>query len=131
MTTRDIDNRQDVLDSRDVIARIEELQTIRDAVEEDDGDLDVFDCTEDGEELAALKALAEDGEGSPDWEHGETLIRESYFEDYARELAEDIGAIKGDESWPLNFIDWERAADELKTDYMTADFDGVTYYLRA
>lgn len=114
---RDISNRDDVIDSRDVIERLEEL--------------DGSDEPEEVEEREALEKLAEEAEGSPDWTYGETLIRDSYFEDYARELAEDSGMIKGDESWPLNCIDWERAADELKADYFSVDFDGVEYWIRS
>ena len=104
-------NSDNVIDSRDVIDAIE------------NGDLE-------GDELKALEDLAEEAEGSPDWPHGETLIRDSYFEDYARELAEDTGMLKGDESWPLNCIDWEEAADQLKQDYFSVDFDGVDYWIR-
>ena len=105
-------NADDLIDSRDVIDAIE------------NADLD-------DDELKALKELAEEASGSPDWEYGETLIRDSYFENYARELAEDTGAIKGDEDWPLRHIDWEAAADELKNDYFSVDFDGVEYWIRS
>jgi hypothetical protein len=82
-------------------------------------------------ELAALKALAEEAEGyADDWRHGAQLIRESYFEDYARELAEETGAITGTQCWPLTCIDWEQAARELAMDYTTVDFDGVDYLIR-
>lgn len=106
-------NIDDVIDSRDVIAAIE-----------DGDDLDPG-------ELAALESLAEQAEGSPDWSYGETLIRDSYFEDYARELAEDTGAVKSDAEWPLRHIDWEAAAEELREDYFSVDFDGVTYWVRS
>lgn len=58
------------------------------------------------------------------------MIRESYFKEYAMELAEDIGAIPRDAAWPATCIDWEQAASELQMDYTGADFDGVTYYGR-
>jgi len=143
---REISNSDDIIDSRDVIKRIEALESERETageeaeedVPEDERDgteraeaETEWDQTEDGEELTALKKLADEGESSPDWSHGETLIRETYFEDYARQLAEDIGAIKGDETWPLSYIDWEAAANALKQDYTEVDFDGVTYYIRA
>jgi antirestriction protein len=105
-------NTDDVIDSRDVIAAIES------------GNLDP-------EEQAALEKLAEEGSGSPDWTYGETLIRDSHFEDYAQELAEETGMLKEAQDWPLRHIDWEAAADELKLDYMSVDFDGVDYWIRA
>ena len=80
-------------------------------------------------DLEALQSEAEDY--SPDWHHGECLIRESYFEDYAQELAEDIGAIDPNAHWPNDCIDWERAARELQYDYTAVDFDGVTYWIRS
>ena len=60
-----------------------------------------------------------------------TMIPEVDFEDYARELAEDIGAIKNDANWPNYCIDWEKAASELKMDYSEIEVDGVTYLFRA
>lgn len=59
-----------------------------------------------------------------------TLIHESYFEDYAREFAESIGAIDRDGPWPTYHIDWPRAADDLKDDFTAYDFNGHTYYGR-
>ena len=156
--SRESSNSEDIIDSRDVIKRIEELEEERqDLVDELQEAQEEYDTSEeDGEygaaeeealktavqrlrvwddaneeELASLKALAEAGEDSPDWTTGETLIRESYFEDYARELAEDIGAIQKDMSWPCNHIHWDAACDELKQDYIEIDFDGVTYFIRA
>lgn len=110
---------QDVMDSRDIIERIAELE----ALETRDED--------EAYELYALKRLEEEASGFGDWEYGGTLIRDSYFEAYARELAEDIGAISGEEGWPLGCIDWERAADQLRQDYTSIEFNGVTYWVRS
>lgn len=113
-------NRDDLIDSRDVIARIEELET----------DIESIDETERAE-LAILRALAEDAEGyAPDWHHGETLIRDSYFEDYARDLADDICDLRS-YSWPFDCIDWSQAAAELRADYTAVEFDSVTYWIRS
>lgn len=117
-----LNNSDDLIDSRDVIARIASLEDDAEAGTLDDGEAD---------ELAALKALAEEAEGcAEDWLHGVTLIRDTYFEDYARELAEEIGALKDDAAWPCTCIDWERAAHELQMDYTAVEFDGVTYWVR-
>lgn len=131
-----ISNSDDVIDSRDVIARIEELREEReDYTHDDDGNLTnadwEADFPDDAAELAALEALAEEAAGyAPDWTYGETLIRDSYFEEYARELAEDLGMLDKGDRWPHTCIDWERAADELKQDYTAVDFDEVTYWVR-
>lgn len=145
MMTKDrIDNTCDVIDSRDVIARIEE---IADELRTDDRVI-VADELDDDErelwdELQALSALAEQGaDYAPDWEYGETLVRDSYFATYAQELADDLGAFsmlidtysgkRQDIStqWPFTCIDWEQAARELQQDYTAVDFDGVTYWTR-
>ena len=108
-----------VIDSRDVIERIADL--------EGQEQLDEAETAE----LQALRALAEEASGyAADWEYGETLIRDSYFQDYAQELAEDCGMLKDATSWPLTCIDWEQAAKELQQDYTAVEFDGVTYWIR-
>lgn len=131
-----ISNMDDMIDSRSVIERIEELEAERDEYQE-------RDLTEpltlswsqahddDAAELVALKALAEEAEGCADWKYGEALIRDSYFRDYAEQLADDIGAINSEARWPNNCIDWERAAGELQMDYTSVDFDGITYWIRS
>lgn len=112
-------NSEDVLDSRDILARIEELEG-QEKIDENEAD-----------ELTVLTRLAEEASGSPDWTDGETLIRDSYFEDYARELAEDTGAMPDSSSWPARCIDWKQAAEELQNDYFSVDFDGVEYWIRS
>lgn len=90
-----------------------------------------FTQSDEAQELANLEAFAEEASGyASDWPLGETLIRDSYFEDYARQLAEDVGAIHSDAKWPCTCIDWKEAADELKQDYSAIEFDGITYWTR-
>lgn len=114
-----IDNTEDLIDSRDVIARIEELENDVDASDEERAELD------------ALRRLADEASGhAEDWEHGETLIRDSYFKQYAMQLADDIGAVPSEYSWPTSCIDWDQAARELQIDYTAVEFDGVTYWIR-
>lgn len=124
----DVSNLDDVIDSRDVIARISELEEeLEDHPEPETGD-DPYGSERD--ELAALKALVDECENCGDWKYGATLIRDSYFETYAEELAEDLGLIKDDASWPYNCIDWEQTVNQLQVDYIQVDFDGVTYWIR-
>lgn len=127
-----ITNSDDIIDSRNIIERIKELESDRDAADAEGAEaLEAWDESGDGDELRSLKSLAEDAEGySPFWQYGETLIRDSYFEEYAQELAADIGAIDPKANWPLNCIDWGKAADELKQDYTSVEFDGVEYWVR-
>lgn len=119
-----ISNMDDVIDSRDVIERIEELQTILEDTPDDFGE-------DEGDELRVLLALQDEASGyCLDWTYGAQLIRDSYFEDYAQELAEDCGDFDNAARWPYNCIDWEQAARELQMDYTAVDFDGVTYWVR-
>lgn len=127
-----ITNDTDIIDSRDVIERIAELEGIAApiAVAGEEGWQEGLDEAERGE-LAALKALADAASDyAEDWENGTTLIRDSYFTTYAQQYAEDIGAISDEMSWPATCIDWEQAADELKCDYTCIDYDGVSYWVR-
>jgi hypothetical protein len=138
VSVREISNSDDVIDSRDVIARIEELEEERQSIIGDtaeDTAARLVEWDEDNaEELRALKSLADEASGyAADWQHGETLIRDSYFEDYAQQLADDLGLMQGLDGglrWPFTCIDWAQAARELQQDYTSVDFDGVTYWIR-
>ncbi len=67
---------------------------------------------------------------SEDWDYGVTLIEDSYFTEYAQQLADDIGAIPSDNAWPMTCIDWAQAARELQMDYTAAEIDGRIYWIR-
>lgn len=146
--TSEISNTDDVIDSRDVIARIEELQELHDALEEAEKErADCGNCTaeelaeldaaveaaqdafpdDEASELAALKSLADEAEGyAGDWKYGATLIHESYFVEYCRELVSDIGDMPREIPAYIE-IDWDKTAENLKVDYTEVDFDGETY----
>lgn len=115
-----IDNYSDIINLRDVIARVEELEESTDAEE-----LEELKMLQDL--LSELAGRGGDKQWRGDW-YPLTLIRDSYFKDYAQELTDDIGAI--DANWPLNCIDWDQAALELQMDYFTVEFDGVTFWAR-
>lgn len=117
-----IDNSMDVIDSRDIIERIEELEMIL----EDDFNDDTL-----ASEYKSLLALAEQCEGIDDWEYGASLIRDSYFTEYCRELVIDCGDIPANLPWYINRnIDWVGIAREIAMDYTEVDFNGVTYFVR-
>ncbi len=163
----EISNTDNVLDSRDIIARIEYLESEResltDEVDTAQETLDALDSadfvevsafeeaeqaakdelataqanvkdwdeSDEGQELAKLKAFAEEAESSSsDWSYGATLIHEDYFEDYARDLAAEGDYDMKNEQWPYTCIDWAKAAEELQQDYTSVDFDGETYWVR-
>ena len=118
----------DVIDSREIIERIEELR------EELNGEPTSGSRDELYAELRALEKLDSEGrDASEDWEYGVTLVNDSYFVEYAQELAEDIGAIGrgGEASWPMYCIDWDKAAEELQLDYWPIEFDGQTFWVQS
>jgi len=137
-----ISNKDDVIDSQDVIARIEKLQDEKTDLEQQrdeavDADKETAETAlaewidDFGDELKALLALQGKAEGYSDWRHGTTLVRDSHFENYARELAEELHGDKmRSAEWPFDCIDWEKAATELQQDYTSVDFDGVDYWVR-
>jgi hypothetical protein len=81
------------------------------------------------EELDALLELeSEIGSLEECARNGVYFIDEDYFVEFAKELALDIGVIDGDPmEWPLNNIDWDAAADELRMDYTEVEYDGNSY----
>lgn len=153
----EISNMDDTIDSREVISKIEELeselQDLKDALDEatqahldvdpDNAEVaaaaatkvtDAHDALADwneeyAEELKALLALQEECDWG-DWKYGATLIRESYFEDYCREMVADIGGIPRDMPNYL-VIDWEATANNLSQDYTLVDYGGQDYYIRS
>ncbi|KWI10904.1 antirestriction protein ArdA [Burkholderia ubonensis] len=131
-----ISNQEDVIDIRDVIARVEELREARDEHNDAGTDEWMYACAVEYAELSGLESLLDDLAGyggdhqwESDW-YPVTLIRDSYFETYAQELASDCDMIKRDATWPNNCIDWERAARELQVDYSSVEFDGETFWYR-
>jgi hypothetical protein len=127
----------DYVDLREVWERKEALETAQEQHEEGDQETDCPTCDEDAAtELAELtQFFAEESQESEPYSRGEfnepTLILDSYFQEYAQELAEDIGAIDKDATWPNNCIDWEHACRELKYDYTSVTFGGYEYWVRS
>lgn len=127
MMKTELDLSADIIDVRDIIARVEELEELQ-----EDGDhLETPDCelTMLRSLLNALEGMGGDEQWRGDW-YPVTLICDSYFQTYAQELAEDIGAVKADAAWPHTCIDWEHAARELQYDYSSFNINGVTYWTR-
>jgi antirestriction protein len=50
-------------------------------------------------------------------------------EDFAQELADDLGLVPDEQPWPLSYIDWERAARDLFMDYFDAPAPGGRIYV--
>lgn len=108
-----------VIDTRDVEALINELESdVNNLNEEDSNQLETL-----------LKLRGEFQDYSNEWEHGETLICEDYWIDYVKELCEDCGYIPKDLPHWID-IDWESTAENVAQDYTVITFDGYDYYVR-
>lgn len=101
----------DTLDSRDIIARLEYL---RDRENDEDDPLD----DDERDEMKGLQLLEDAFSGYGDWHHGETLIAESFFQDYCQNFVmevEDVGSVP---AIIMNNVDWEAVAKDMRHDYM-------------
>lgn len=124
----------DIIDVRDIIARVEELESDIEDLRESEQMPDQAAADEADEELQALTSIMEDlkGYGGDEQWRGDwypvTLIRESHFVDYCQELVFDCYDLKGIPTFI--HIDWELTARDIKVDYSEVTIDGVTYFYR-
>ena len=118
-----------MLDLRDLAKEYEDLKAL------DGNDTFAELSSDEQQRLADLKAL--DGEfynGMAEYAENEpTMIEDCDFEDYAQELADELGYMSGPgkDNPLMGYIDWERWANDLKQDYTEVTFDGDTYLIRA
>lgn len=134
----EITNTHDVIDSRDLMVAISDLEMLRDDWTDYQNEPDkeglvapVEFTSDDQETLDSLQEFADEFEAyAPDYQYGEIAIHDAYFQRYAEELAEDIGAVDQTASWPMTCIDWEQAAHDLQQDYTAISFDGERYWVR-
>jgi len=126
------------LDTRDLQARLEELEseredfqnTVNDAEEGEEKqtaqeELNVWDA-ENLEELEALRELKDE---VSEWDDGNTLIPEEDWIDYVQELLIDTGDLPRNIPWYIE-IDWDRTAFNIAQDYGEVDYLGTTYFYR-
>ncbi len=147
-----ISNTDNIIAVSDITARVDELRGEREQHDKENGTIrndGDQSLTEDGiytpgswdaerpddsEELTQLEILLVqlrgigcnhqwDDDGYPD-----SIIADSYFEDYARNLAHDLGAVDKNASWVV--VNWEATANGVKMGYKAVDFDGSTYWAR-
>ena len=119
----------DVIDSRDIVERIEELEAQKQSHEENEADAPWTECDE--AELVTLQAFVEEieqyaGDKASD---GITCVEDSHFEDYMDEFVADCYGdmySKNLPSWMTITLDY----DALKQDYTPCDLDGRTYWIR-
>lgn len=122
----------DIIDVRDIIARVEELETEIKSSENvyvSENEAAAIDESEMLQSiLAELVGYGGDEQWRGDW-YPVTLVCDSYFTTYARDLLEECGTIPRDlPSWVE--IDWEATARNVRVDYTPVDIDGCTYWYR-
>jgi len=94
-----------------------------------------WDISPDNDERVRLMTIMEDlrGYGGDEQWRGDwypiTLIRDSYFVEYAAELVSDIGDLPRELPSYIE-IDWHRTAGNIRVDYTSITIDGVDYWFR-
>ena len=127
MQTTTLDLSADMIDVRDIIARVEELETIiGDSLDAESVQMAMSEHQDFTALLGELAGNGGDVQWRGDW-YPVTLIRDSYFIDYARELLEDCGDI------PRNLphyiaIDWKKTAINIRQDYWHISLDATYWY---
>lgn len=149
-----------IIDTRDLLKRKEELEEFKSILEaaeealiqhaENEPEEDESNTKSEFEAIekeleSSLKSATEDFGAAEEKEleeieeleneisefrHGATMIPERDFEEYARELAEELEAIPSDAQWPCTCIDWAQAASELEQNYSNVSFQGEYYLVR-
>ena len=137
MQSTTLDLSADIIDVRDIIARVEELEQEREGLDianpEQDAELAAEHCQLTNI-LAELVGYGGDEQWRGDW-YPVTLVRDSHFRAYAEQLADECGytdeAARDSEKNPLlAYIDWEAWARDVRMDYTAVEIDGVTYWYR-
>jgi len=97
----------------------------------------IADIESDHVDPDAVAAWASNlGETVEEWADVRDDFNESYQgewdsdEDFAQNLAEDLGAVDPDATWPNDCIDWERATRELFMDYWSERSEGGVHVFR-
>ena len=136
-----ISSTDNIIDSRDVAKRLEELEADRDMylsdieeaknLEEENtyiNALEWFD-TEYIDEIYELRELMNDIMELRGWEYGLTLVHEDYFTKFVIQELKDVGDLPRDLPWYIE-IDEEATVNNLKDEYIPIEFDNTTYYVR-
>lgn len=143
----------DVWDIRDLIERLEEIETAllecfneQQEIEGDDTTTDNPEDSaflawatqtthDDAEEFLQIKTILEELNGSGgdeqfrgDW-YPVTMIAEDYFTEYCEEFLKDCDMLPRDIASFIE-IDWEGTASNMKMDYSEIEINGTTYYYR-
>lgn len=125
----------DYFDSRDVVEQVAQINTVLD----DPGEMWTSVKVALRLERLVLKTLLEELENDMPTSLGEPIsadvncgvqgFAEHYAQEYAEEYAYETGAVERG-SWVEKYVNWEKAAEDLKEDYTEVEILGHTFYLR-
>ena len=126
-----LDLTADVIDVRDIIARVEQLEPDVDSIGEGEHIAEWKALTVI---LAELKGYGGDEQWRGDW-YPVTLIADKHFRAYAEQLGDECGytdqaAERAAKNPLLAYIDWEAWAREVRMDYTPVEIDGAAYWYR-
>jgi hypothetical protein len=133
-TTTTLDLAADIIDVRDIIARVEDLESVIDTAPEDN----IWTLEEQAEanrERIALEAILDElkGYGGDEQWRGDwypvTLIRGKYFTRYVQDMLDDLGVIPKDFPHYV-VIAWDSTASNIRLDYTSIAINGATYWYR-
>lgn len=154
--TDEITNSEDVIDSRDIIERLEYLESEMTDFQEKNK-LPLFDYKNDwqgseydewdkkhkkhdrwwaatkwndaweyAEEYRSLKTIADECEGVSGWQYGEILIRDTYWQSYIEELIEDCYMTKETRDMISNWP-WRHLDMEAAAEEAKVDYMSVDF----
>lgn len=111
---------ESTINSQDIIDRIDELEELGDEGR----------SLDDDQELADLKAFADEAESyAADWKYGVTLVNDDYFETFAEDEVSEIFGIDSS-IFPYYCMDWEKVAEEMQYDYTEITLGSSTFWVR-
>ncbi len=116
-----------VLEDNDDLEPLDEVLSYEDIDLEDER----FSCIAMDEifHLEQILEFVEELESAGDYIYGIPIIHEDYFTEYCTNFLEEVGYISKDFPTWIE-IDYETTAGRMKEDYISAEFEGETYYAR-
>jgi hypothetical protein len=124
-TATTLDLAADIIDVRDIIARVEELEPQVDTIGEGEHIAEWNMLTRI---LHELNGYGGDEQWRGDW-YPVALIDDAYFVDYVQDMLADCGVVPRDLPDYIE-IDWRATARNVQTDYSSVEIDGRTYWYR-
>lgn len=121
MDVRNVSNMDDIIDSRDAVLA---LDALKDEWASDPAGFDSEEALEALEEFVdELNATF----GEQEVEFGITLVRDTHWDQYAEEYADEVMEIPNEMA---SYFDYDKFAEDLQQDYTEVQFDSIPYYGR-